>query len=255
MVMKILAAHKIHKSFGNKLNKQEVLKGIDLTVEEGEFVSIMGASGSGKTTLLNVLSSIDKVSAGTISIEGKEMTAMKDRQLAEFRKQHLGFIFQDYNLLDTLTVKENILLPLSISKVSKKEADEKFQTVADELGIYEIKDKYPNEISGGQKQRTSAARAFIHGPSIIFADEPTGALDSKSASDLLNKLSELNQNRKATIVMVTHDPVAASFSSRAVFIKDGQIYTQLHKGEQTRQTFFKDIMKTQGVLGGVPYEH
>ena len=252
--MSILAAQKIHKSYGNKLNKQEVLKGIDITVEKGEFVSIMGASGSGKTTLLNVLSSIDKVSGGTITIEGKEMTAMKEKQLAEFRKQHLGFIFQDYNLLDTLTVKENILLPLSITKVSKREADERFNRVATELGIEQIKHKYPNEISGGQKQRTSAARAFIHEPSIIFADEPTGALDSKSASDLLNKLSELNRNRTATIVMVTHDPVAASFSSRVIFIKDGQIYTQLNKGEQSRQEFFKDIMKTQGVLGGVPYE-
>ncbi|MEH7547322.1 MULTISPECIES: ABC transporter ATP-binding protein [Bacillaceae] len=252
--MRILAAQKIHKSYGNKLNKQEVLKGIDITVEKGEFVSIMGASGSGKTTLLNVLSSIDKVSGGTITIEGKEMTAMKEKQLAEFRKQHLGFIFQDYNLLDTLTVKENILLPLSITKVSKREADERFNRVATELGIEQIKHKYPNEISGGQKQRTSAARAFIHEPSIIFADEPTGALDSKSASDLLNKLSELNQNRTATIVMVTHDPVAASFSSRVIFIKDGQIYTQLNKGDQSRQAFFKDIMKTQGVLGGVPYE-
>lgn len=253
--MNILEATKIHKSYGNKLNKQEVLKGIDINVEKGEFVSIMGASGSGKTTLLNVLSSIDKVSGGTITIKGKEMTAMKERQLAEFRKHHLGFIFQDYNLLDTLTVKENILLPLSISNVSKRAADEMFKTVAAELGISDIKDKYPNEISGGQKQRTSAARAFIHEPSIIFADEPTGALDSKSASDLLNKLSEMNQNRMATIIMVTHDPVAASFSSRVIFIKDGQIYTQLNKGEQTRQAFFKDIMKTQGVLGGVPNEH
>ncbi|WP_312474122.1 ABC transporter ATP-binding protein [Neobacillus sp.] len=252
--MKILEANKIHKSYGNKLNKQEVLKGIDINVEKGEFVSIMGASGSGKTTLLNVLSSIDKVSGGTIKIDGKEMTAMKEKQLAEFRKHHLGFIFQDYNLLDTLTVKENILLPLSISKVSKRAADEMFNAVAGELGIADIKDKYPNEISGGQKQRTSAARAFIHEPSIIFADEPTGALDSKSASDLLNKLSEMNQNRKATIIMVTHDPVAASFSSRVIFIKDGQIYTQLNKGEQSRQTFFKDIMKTQSILGGVPNE-
>ncbi|MFJ7727477.1 ABC transporter ATP-binding protein [Neobacillus sp. NPDC097160] len=252
--MHILEANKLHKSYGNKINKQEVLKGIDIRVEKGEFVSIMGASGSGKTTLLNVLSSIDKVSGGTIKIEGKEMTTMKERQLAEFRKHHLGFIFQDYNLLDTLTVKENILLPLSISKVSKRAADQMFQAVAAELGISDIKDKYPNEISGGQKQRTSAARAFIHEPSIIFADEPTGALDSKSASDLLNKLSEMNQNRQATIIMVTHDPVAASFSSRVIFIKDGQIYTQLNKGEQSRQTFFKDIMKTQGVLGGVPNE-
>lgn len=253
--MAILEATKIHKSYGNKFNKQEVLKGIDLSIQQGEFVSIMGPSGSGKTTLLNVLSSIDQVSGGIVLIEGHEMTGMKEKELAEFRKRHLGFIFQDYNLLDTLTVKENILLPLSISKVSKKEANQKFQTVATELGIYELKDKYPNEISGGQKQRTSAARAFIHEPSIIFADEPTGALDSKSASDLLNKLSELNEKRQATIVMVTHDAVAASYCSRVVFIKDGQIYTQLNKGEETRQTFFKDIMKTQGVLGGVQVEH
>lgn len=253
--MNILEAVKIHKSYGNKLNKQEVLKGLDISIEKGEFVSIMGASGSGKTTLLNVLSSIDRLSQGSIKIEGQEITAMKEKQLAEFRKNHLGFIFQDYNLLDTLTVKENILLPLSITKASKVEAEHKFQGVAAELGIFEVKDKYPNEISGGQKQRTSAARAFIHEPSMIFADEPTGALDSKSASDLLNKLSELNQRRKATIVMVTHDSVAASYSSRVIFIKDGQIYTQLYKGQESRQAFFQDIMKTQGVLGGVQNEH
>lgn len=253
--MNVLKGTKIYKSYGNKYNKQEVLKGIDIGVREGEFVSIMGASGSGKTTLLNVLSSIDKVSQGSILIEGKEMTEMKEKQLAHFRKNHLGFIFQEYNLLDTLTVKENILLPLSISKTPKKEADFKFERVATELGIYDIKDKYPNEISGGQKQRTSAARAFIHEPSIIFADEPTGALDSKSASDLLNKLSDLNQKRKATILMVTHDPVAASYCNRVIFIKDGQIYTQLNKGEESRQDFFRDIMKTQGVLGGVQNEH
>lgn len=249
--MAILEASKVHKSYGNKFNKQEVLKGIDLSVEKGEFVSIMGASGSGKTTLLNVLSSIDKVSLGSIKIEGKEFTGMKEKELAEFRKAHLGFIFQEYNLLDTLTVKENVLLPLSIKKVSRKDADHKFRTIATELGIYELKDKYPNEISGGQKQRTSAARAFIHDPSIIFADEPTGALDSKSASDLLNKLNELNRKIAATIIMVTHDPVAASYCSRVVFIKDGQIYSQLVKGEETRQAFFNDIIKAQGVLGGV----
>jgi bacitracin transport system ATP-binding protein len=180
---------------------------------------------------------------------------MKEKKLAEFRKNHLGFIFQDYNLLDTLTVKENILLPLSITKTPKIEAENEFDALASQLGILELKDKYPNEISGGQKQRTSAARAFIHEPSIIFADEPTGALDSKSASDLLNKLGELNSRLKSTIVMVTHDPVAASYCSRVIFIKDGRIYTQLNKGDQTRQAFFKDVMKTQGVLGGVQNEH
>ncbi|OCT16931.1 bacitracin ABC transporter ATP-binding protein [Paenibacillus pectinilyticus] len=253
--MPILQAVKIHKSFGNKHNKQEVLRGLDIAIEKGEFVSIMGPSGSGKTTLLNVLSSIDKLSQGSIHINGNETTRMKEKQLAEFRKHHLGFIFQDYNLLDTLTVKENILLPLSITKVSRQEADRQFQAVAEELGIYELKDKYPNEISGGQKQRTSAARAFIHEPAIIFADEPTGALDSKSASDMLNKLSAMNQTRQASIVMVTHDSVAASYSSRVIFIKDGQIYSQIYRGQESRQAFFQDIMKTQGVLGGVHDEH
>ncbi|ASS63775.1 Bacitracin export ATP-binding protein BceA [Bacillus amyloliquefaciens] len=247
----ILEAGNIQKSYGNKLNKQEVLKGIDLQIHKGEFVSIMGPSGSGKTTLLNVLSSIDKVSSGTIKLNETEITSMKEKQLAEFRKRHLGFIFQDYNLLDTLTVKENILLPLSITKMSKKEADLRFAETAEELGIYDLRHKYPSEISGGQKQRTSAARAVIHEPGIIFADEPTGALDSKAATDLLNKLSRLNQKRRATIVMVTHDPVAASYSGRVVFIKDGRVYTQLNKGGQDRPDFFQDIMKTQSVLGGV----
>lgn len=247
----ILEAGNIQKSYGNKLNKQEVLKGIDLQIHKGEFVSIMGPSGSGKTTLLNVLSSIDKVSAGTIKLNETEITSMKEKKLAEFRKRHLGFIFQDYNLLDTLTVKENILLPLSITKMSKKEADLRFAETAEELGIYDLRHKYPSEISGGQKQRTSAARAVIHEPGIIFADEPTGALDSKAATDLLNKLSRLNQKRRATIVMVTHDPVAASYSGRVVFIKDGRVYTQLNKGGQDRPDFFQDIMKTQSVLGGV----
>lgn len=252
--MILLEATKLHKTYGNKFNKQEVLKGLDLKISKGEFVSIMGASGSGKTTLLNVLSSIDHVTNGSIKIEGKDITGMKEKQLAEFRKNHLGFLFQEYNLLDTLTVKENILLPLSVSKTPKKEADKRFESIAAELGIFELKDKYPNEISGGQKQRTSAARAFIHDPSIIFADEPTGALDSKSASDLLNKLGELNQKRNATILMVTHDPVAASYCGRVIFIKDGRIYTELNKGDQTRQEFFKDIMKTQSVLGGVHHD-
>ncbi|GBF72577.1 bacitracin ABC transporter ATP-binding protein [Paenibacillus sp. 598K] len=249
--MVILEAKKVRKVYGNKFNRQEVLKGINLRVEKGEFVGIMGASGSGKTTLLNVLSSIDQLSDGEIEIEGQQFTGMKEKQLAEFRKRHLGFIFQEYNLLDTLTVKENVLLPLSIRKLSKRAALAKFQEIATELGIEQLGDKYPGEISGGQKQRTSAARAFVHEPSLIFADEPTGALDSKSASDLLGKLNHMNVKHAATIVMVTHDPVAASYCSRVIFIKDGQIYTQLHKGEESRQTLLNDIMKTQGVLGGV----
>lgn len=249
--MVILEAKKVRKVYGNKFNRQEVLKGIDLRVEKGEFVGIMGASGSGKTTLLNVLSSIDQLSEGEIEIEGRQFTGMKEKQLAEFRKEHLGFIFQEYNLLDTLTVKENVLLPLSIRKLSRQAALAKFKQIATELGIDELADKYPSQISGGQKQRTSAARAFVHEPSLIFADEPTGALDSKSASDLLGKLNHMNAKHAATIIMVTHDPVAASYCSRIVFIKDGQIYTQLHKGEEPRQSLLNDIMKTQGVLGGV----
>lgn len=253
--MSILQAQQVYKSYGNKFNRQEVLKGIDLTVDKREFVGIMGASGSGKTTLLNVLSSIDKVSQGKIQIEGKEFTSMKDKQIAEFRKQHLGFIFQEYNLLDTLTVKENILLPLTVQKISKTYAQIRFQQVAQELEIFDIRDKYPNEISGGQKQRTSAARAFIHNPSMIFADEPTGALDSKAASNLLNRLVDLNEKRASTIVMVTHDPLAASYCSRVIFIKDGRIYSQLNKGDETRKSFFDDIIKTQGVLGGVHHDY
>ncbi len=252
--LNILEANKIVKTYGNKWNRQEVLKGIDIEVKKGEFVGIMGPSGSGKTTLLNVLSSIDRVSSGSIRVEGKEFTGMKDKQLAEFRKQHLGFIFQEYHLLDTLTVKENIMLPLTVNKISPRAAQVMFEDVAKELGIFEVKDKYPNEISGGQKQRASAARAFVHEPSIIFADEPTGALDSKSASDLLNKLSDLNEKREATIVMVTHDPQAASYCSRVIFIRDGQIFTKLNRGEENRQDFFNVIIKTQAVLGGVQHE-
>lgn len=252
--MSLLVAKKIQKIYGNKLNRQEVLKGIDINVDKGEFVGIMGSSGSGKTTLLNVLSSIDRVSKGTIQIDGKDFTHMKDKELAEFRKHHLGFIFQEYHLLDTLTVKENIMLPLTVKKTPKKEAQQRFEMVAKELGIFDVQNKYPNEISGGQKQRASAARAFIHNPSIIFADEPTGALDSKTASDLLNKLSDLNKKLASTIVVVTHDPLAASYCSRVVFIKDGQIFTQLNKGDESRQAFFQDIIKTQGVLGGVQHE-
>jgi bacitracin transport system ATP-binding protein len=252
--MSLLIAKNIKKTYGNKFNREEVLKGVDLTVEKGEFVGIMGPSGSGKTTLLNVLSSIDRVSQGTIEIDGQNFTKMKDGELAEFRKNHLGFIFQEYHLLDTLTVKENIMLPLTVKNVAKKEAQHRFQLAAEELEIADVKNKYPIEISGGQKQRTAAARAFIHDPSIIFADEPTGSLDSKSASDLLNKLSDLNNKMGSTIVMVTHDPLAASFCHRVIFIKDGQIFTQLNKGEETRQGFFQDIIKTQGVLGGVQHE-
>lgn len=252
--MIILSGRKIKKVYGKKSTAQEVLKGIDLEVQEGEFVGIMGPSGSGKTTLLNVLASIDQATEGVIEIAGNNLRRMKEKQLSNFRREQLGFIFQDYNLLDTLTVKENILLPLSISKVTKKEAEERFQEIVRTLGIEDIIHKYPNEISGGQKQRTSAGRALIGNPTIVFADEPTGALDSKAASALLTNMEKINKDKKVTIMMVTHDPVAASFCSRVLFLKDGQLYTELYKGESNRGQFFQEIMNTQGVLGGDGYD-
>lgn len=250
----IIQAKGIKKSYGNRLNRTEVLKGIDLTIEEGEFVSIMGASGSGKTTLLNVLSSIDQVTSGHVFVEEQDITTLKEKKLADFRKEDLGFMFQEYNLLNTLTVKENILLPLSIRDIEKKEAEKQFELVSKELAIYDLKGKYPSEISGGQKQRTSAARAFIHQPKIIFADEPTGALDSKAASSLLHKLKQLNSKIGSTIVMVTHDATAASYSNRVIFLKDGLIYSSLRKGERSQEEFYMEIMNNQSVIGGVGVE-
>ncbi|MEK3764016.1 ABC transporter ATP-binding protein [Solibacillus sp. FSL K6-4121] len=248
--MSILIARKVRKTYGKRSLAQEVLKGIDLEVEKGEFVGIMGPSGSGKTTLLNVLCSIDQVTDGFVEINGQKLQGMKERTLAKFRRDELGFIFQDYNLLDTLTVKENILLPLSLSSIPKAAAEKRLQDLVSILGISDILSKYPNEISGGQKQRTSAARALISNPSLVFADEPTGALDSKTATALLDNLSKINEAKNATIMMVTHDAVAASFCSRVLFLKDGQIYTELYKGDKSRTEFFQQILNTQSVLGG-----
>lgn len=246
----VLFAEGVRKSYGLKGNAQQVLQGIDLRVTEGEFVGIMGPSGSGKTTLLNLLATIDRSTDGQIFINEHEISKMKDSQLSNIRRQHLGFIFQDYNLLDTLTVKENILLPVSLTKISKGQAESDFYAIAEMLGITELADKYPSEISGGQKQRTSAARALIHSPSIVFADEPTGALDSKAASNLLENLHEINRARQVTIVMVTHDPLASSYCNRVVFLKDGRTFSELYRGEKTREAFFKDILDMQAVLGG-----
>ena len=246
----VLHAQNIRKSYGSRNNVQQVLKGIELRVHEGEFVGIMGSSGAGKTTLLNVLATIDRTTEGSILIGDSDISKMKDRELSAFRRDKLGFIFQDYNLLDTLTVKENILLPISLGKMNKKEAEAEFTAIADILGIKELANKYPHEISGGQKQRTSAARALINRPSMVFADEPTGALDSKSASSLLGTLEDVNNKRGVTIMMVTHDPLASSYCSRVVFLKDGSIYTELYRGDKTRQAFFQEILKVQGILGG-----
>ncbi|AMQ08099.1 ABC transporter ATP-binding protein [Sporosarcina psychrophila] len=246
----VLHAQNIRKSYGSRSNVQQVLKGIELRVHEGEFVGIMGSSGAGKTTLLNVLATIDRTTEGSILIGNSDISKMKDRELSAFRREKLGFIFQDYNLLDTLTVKENILLPVSLGKMNKKEAEAEFTAIADILGIKDLAHKYPHEISGGQKQRTSAARALINRPSMVFADEPTGALDSKSASSLLGTLEDVNKKRDVTIMMVTHDPLASSYCSRVVFLKDGTIYSELYRGDKTRQVFFQEILKVQGVLGG-----
>ncbi len=250
----ILKANNIVKTFGNRVNKTEVLKGIDLELNRGEFISIMGASASGKTTLLNVLSSIDKPSSGEIIIDNESLHQLNNKKLSIFRKNDLGFIFQEYNLLDTLTVRENILLPLSIRNMSKQESNGRVDDLTNSLGITDITDKYPYEISGGQKQRTSAARAFIHEPKIIFADEPTGALDSKSASDLLEKLRQLQVEKSATIMMVTHDAAAASYSDRIIFLKDGRVYSTLVKGEKSQDLYHKEILDTHRVLGGVKDE-
>ncbi|MDD9271907.1 ABC transporter ATP-binding protein [Paenibacillus sp. GCM10023248] len=246
----MLHAQNVHKSYGKKGSVQEVLKGIDLRVTEGEFVGIMGPSGSGKTTLLNVLATIDRPTDGTIFIEDADVSKMKDAELSSFRRNKLGFIFQDYNLLDTLTVKENILLPISLGRRNRTAAEEEFKAITQSLGIEGLEHKYPHELSGGQKQRTSASRALIHRPAMVFADEPTGALDSKSASALLDTIAELNKERLGTIVMVTHDPVASSYCSRVIFLKDGLIYSEIYRGNKTRPSFFKEIMDVQAVLGG-----
>jgi len=253
-VNRLLIAKNLRKTYGKKSTAHEALKGIDLEVHEGEFVGIMGPSGSGKTTLLNVLCAIDVPTEGTVEIKGQNLHKMRERKLANFRREELGFIFQDYNLLDTLTVKENILLPLSISKLPKAIVESRLKELASYLGIADILNKYPNEISGGQKQRTSAARALITNPSLVFADEPTGALDSKSATNLLSNLESINKAKRSTIMMVTHDAVAASFCSRVLFLKDGAIFTQLYRGEKSRQEFFQDILYTQSILGGDGYD-
>lgn len=246
----VLHARNVHKTYGSRGSAQQVLKGIDLRVLRNEFVGIMGPSGSGKTTLLNVLATIDRTTEGSILIDNEDISTMNNRALSAFRRNKLGFIFQDYNLLDTLTVKENILLPVSLHKMSKQQAEDEFTSIAEVLGIKELSHKYPFEISGGQKQRTAAGRALIHQPSIIFADEPTGALDSKSASALLSVMEEVNRERQVTIIMVTHDPVASSYCNRVVFLKDGKIYSELYRGDKSRQSFFKDIIDVQAVLGG-----
>ncbi|EKN70032.1 hypothetical protein BABA_06636 [Neobacillus bataviensis LMG 21833] len=250
----ILEAKGVNKVFGSKRNTFKALNDIDLHISKGEFVGVMGPSGAGKSSLLNVLSSIEPITSGTIRIGGTELTKMKEDQLREFRRDQMGFIFQDYNLLDTLTVAENIMLPLTFTKTPKDEIQEKVAELTDRFGIQAILEKYPYEISGGQQQRTAVCRAIIGRPSILFADEPTGALDSKSAHHLLQTLNKLNEEMQVTILMVTHDPYAASFCSRVVFIKDGSLYTEIHRGEQTRKQLFQQILKILSTIGGGQYD-
>ena len=248
--MPILNVNHLSKVYGTK-QKFKALHDINFSVDKGEFVAIMGPSGSGKTTLLNVISSIDSISDGTVDISGNEINQLSNKKLAQFRKKELGFIFQDYSVLPTLTVKENIMLPLSVQKMKKDEMEKNYQDVTEALGIYDLSDKYPSEISGGQQQRTAAARAFVHRPSIIFADEPTGALDSKSAQDLLHRLEDMNKQFNSTIIMVTHDPSAASFAQRVIMLKDGDIHSDIHQQSKTKSTFYNEIIQLQSALGGV----
>jgi putative ABC transport system ATP-binding protein len=246
----IVIANRVKKIYGSKGNVFTALDEIDLTVQEGEFVGIMGPSGAGKSTLLNVLATIDQPTSGDIVIDGTSIVKMKEEQLSAFRRDKLGFIFQDYNLLDTLTVKENILLPLALAKVNVNELESRVTIIAEKFGISAILEKYPYQISGGQKQRTAASRAIVAKPSLILADEPTGALDSKSATDLLECLKGLSEEDHATILMVTHDAYAASYCQRVLFIKDGKLFTELVKGVGSRKEFFNKILNVLSVLGG-----
>lgn len=246
----ILQVDDIQKFYGNKGNLTKAIDHISLSVEKGEFLGIMGASGSGKTTLLNCISTIDTVTSGHIYIEGKDITELQGAMLSEFRGKKLGFIFQDFNLLDTLTAYENISLALSIAGMKPGEINERVLQVAKALNIQEVLEKYPYQMSGGQQQRVAAARAIVTNPAIVLADEPTGALDTNSSRMLLTMLTELNEQLDATILMVTHDAFSASYCKRILFIKDGKVFNELHRGEDTRKEFFAKILEVVSVLGG-----
>ncbi|BFK82474.1 ABC transporter ATP-binding protein [Clostridium baratii] len=246
----ILEVQNIEKYYGNKDNVTKAIDGISFNVEKGDFVGIMGASGSGKTTLLNCISTIDTVTTGKILLKGKDITRLKGKNLEKFRRDELGFIFQDYNLLDTLTIYENIALALTIQGRRPKEIDKLVTEMAERLGIEKLLNKYPYQVSGGQKQRVAAARAIVTDPSLILADEPTGALDSKSARQLLESFENINQELDATILMVTHDPFTASYADRILFIKDGKIFNELEKGNDSRKDFFDRIIEVVTLLGG-----
>ncbi len=246
----ILTVTDLKKVYGKGGSLTRALDGVSLSLEAGEFVGVMGPSGSGKTTLLNCVSTIDRPSAGSIVIDGKELTRLKGKELAKFRRERLGFIFQDCNLLDTLTTYENIALSLSIIRAPAQKIDRRVREMADLLGIADCLDKYPYQMSGGQQQRCAAARAMVTHPALVLADEPTGALDSKSSQLLLDRLEELNMELGATILMVTHDAFTASCCRRVVFLRDGQIFLELHRGSDSRKAFFKKIIQVVTEMGG-----
>src|SRR5690606_920176 len=248
----VLEARGLTKVYGGGAKggaSHTALDGFDLSVTEGEFLGIMGPSGSGKTTLLNLLSTIDRPTSGTVRIGGQDPAAMDDEKLALFRRRRLGFVFQDFNLLDTLTLRENVLLPLVLDKVPVKEMNAGLERVAETLGIKGVLDRMPFEVSGGQQQRAAIARAIVHSPAVVLADELTGNLDSKAANDVMLALRSLNEDRGVTVVMVTHDPFAASFCRRVVFIRDGRPFTELRRGGN-RQVFFQQLLDTLSAMGG-----
>ena len=248
--MELLKIQQIEKYYGSKSSLTKAIDDISFTVRNGEFVAIMGASGSGKTTLLNCISTIDKVTAGHIYLENIDITTLKGKELNKFRREKLGFIFQDFNLLDTLTAYENIALALSIQKRSAKQIDRAVKEVAQQLGITDVLKKYPYQMSGGQKQRVASARAIVTNPKLVLADEPTGALDSKSAKMLLERFNYLNNEHNATIMMVTHDSFTASYASRVLFIKDGRFFNEISRGDSSRKVFFDKIIDVVTLLGG-----
>lgn len=246
----ILKIEQIEKYYGNRSSLTKALDTISFEVEKGEFIAIMGASGSGKTTLLNCISTLDKVSSGKIYMEGDDITRLKGNQLNRFRREKLGFIFQEFNLLDTLTAFENIALALSIQNVPAVEITKRVHAMAEKLDIESVLSKYPYEMSGGQKQRVACARAMVTDPGLVLADEPTGALDSRSARMLLESFQTLNREMQATILMVTHDAFTASYAGRVIFIKDGKLFHELRKGNASRREFFDQIMDVVTLLGG-----
>lgn len=246
----ILTVRDVEKFYGSKGSVTKAVDGISFGVEKGDFVGIMGPSGSGKTTLLNCIATIDRVTAGTITVGGEEVTRMGQAQLAAFRRDKLGFIFQDFNLLDTLNAYDNIALALSIQKAQAKKIPVRVQEVARALAITDTLFRFPYQLSGGQKQRVAAARAIVTKPHLILADEPTGALDSKSARMLLESMTSLNTDMQATILMVTHDAFTASYCRRILFIKDGRIFTELTRGTDSRRQFFDRIIDVVTLLGG-----